>query len=299
MSDKPTLGSVRRTVKTALLQAGIDTATYDTSIILQSVLGLSQTQLLASSDLSITPHQLNEIWSLARRRCQRQPLAYLIGEVSFADYLFAVGPGVLVPRPDSEVLVESAFQSIRNEAQFQIEHREKSEPIRLLDTCTGCGCIGIAVALKFLEIGCPVELHLADIDRTALQYARQNVMNHHLEPFTQVHEADLFPYPPSKTFQLITANPPYIESGMIDYLMPEVLQEPRMALEGGADGLDLIRRIVNGARTQLNRGGRLFLEHGYQQGPAVSAILSQEGFNAVTTVSDFSGKQRVTSGLYT
>ena len=85
MSDKPTLGSVRRTVKTALLQAGIDTATYDTSIILQSVLGLSQTQLLASSDLSITPHQLNEIWSRARRRCQRQPLAYLIGEVAFED----------------------------------------------------------------------------------------------------------------------------------------------------------------------------------------------------------------------
>ena len=216
------------------------------------------------------------------------PLAYILGQTAFGGLDFVVGPGTLVPRPDSEVLVETARRLLA-------ERGSRGE-VRLLDTCTGSGAIGICLAWQLDQDGYRVRLSLVDREADALAWARRNSRLLPERVALRVIQADLFPGD-EDPYDLVTANPPYIPSDQIDHLMPEVsVHEPRMALDGGPDGLAFYRRLAGQAPAHLRRDGFLVLEHGYDQADAISAILSAQGFAVRPAVLDFGGHLRVTAG---
>jgi release factor glutamine methyltransferase len=296
-----------------LQKAGITDARREIMILLSHVLDQPVAAILAQMDQLILPQIESEIRQLVSRRQNREPIAYLTGSADFAGLQFDVGPGVLVPRPDSEIIVEAAVRAIleqkvlaqaEKQAQVdtsmtsgQMESKSLSQnPIQYLDTCTGSGAIGIAVASQIHRLGMPITVHLVDISDTAIVYARRNAARlcHHIPVAIEV--SDLFPKIPS-LFDLITINPPYIVNAVLPTLMPEVsCHEPSLALAGGPDGIDLYRRILNRIKEYLRPNGLLFLEHGYDQAEAVADLIQAEGgFTELCLIKDYGGNPRVTS----
>lgn len=204
-----------------------------------------------------------------------------------------MGPGVLIPRPDSECLVEKALSCV--DEQWE-------EPLRIMDLCTGTGCIGISLACRLRERGRASTLVLTESDPAAADYARQNLAMHRLGDTARLILADLFPQveegQPAATFHMIVGNPPYIPGGQIDGLMPEVSHyEPRQALDGGPDGLAFYRRIIDDAPKYLLVGGWLLLEHGFDQAEPVADLLDASGhYERIPAVRDFGGNPRVSGG---
>lgn len=241
-------------------------------------------RLLARLDEPLTPQQAEAFVQLVQRRASREPLAYITGTVYFNGLELAVGPGVLVPRPDSEILVEKAVE---------LAQKMEAQPLRLFDTCTGSGAIGIAIARQLHASGKPVTLHLLDQSAEALEYARSNSARWCSDMPVKLEQGDLYPAE-SLTFNLITANPPYILDSVLPGLMPEVSRyEPALALSGGADGLSFYRRILQRAGDYLLPGGWLLLEHGYDQAESVSGLIkaSQE-FSEPLQLKDYGGNPR-------
>ncbi len=273
-----------------LLAAGIEDPRQELLLLLVHVTGEPIARLLARLDDPLPLAAAAELRRLAGRRAEREPLAYVTGTAGFAGLEFAVGPGVLVPRPDTECLVESAVAlALAAAAEDPAGH----PPLRLLDTCTGSGAIGIAIARRLRDAGIPVSLHLLDQSPEALSYARQNSARWCADLPVRLELGDLFPAEPL-IFDLITANPPYIADAVIPGLMPEVSRhEPVLALAGGPDGLDLYRRILARASAYLCPGGWLLLEHGYDQAEAVARLIRDRGaFAEPTLLTDFGGNPR-------
>ncbi len=217
------------------------------------------------------------------RRCLREPLQYIFGSLEFWSREFAVSPDVLVPRPETEFLLEHALAMVR----------QGSGPPRLaLDLCTGSGIIAVILAL---ELSCPVLA--VDCSPAALAVARRNVLRHRVGDRVMLFCADLFSALPTRPcLDLVLSNPPYVAERELETLEPEVRQwEPRIALAGGPDGLDVIRRIAAGCAACLRPGGWLFMEIGYDQGQAVSDLFSSPGlgFVDVAVLPDLGGRPRV------
>jgi len=210
-----------------------------------------------------------------RRRCE--PVARIVGEKEFWSLAFEVTPDVLVPRPDTETLVDAAL------------HIGPGE--RLLDLCTGTGCAAIAIASERPEL----VVDAVDVSPAAAAVARRNALRHGLEGRLTVHEGDLFsPLPDGARYSMITANPPYVPDAEIDALAAEVRCEPRLALAGGADGLDLVRRILDGAPRFLRPGGSVLLEIDPRQAAIVSLKLGPAMLGAGgEIVRDLAGRERV------
>lgn len=241
-------------------------------------------RLLARLDDPLTQQQAEAFVQLVQRRASREPLAYITGTVNFSGLELAVGSGVLVPRPDSEILVEKAVE---------LAQKMQARPLRLLDTCTGSGAIGIAIACQLRDSGMPVTLHLLDQSAEALAYVRRNSARWCSDLPVQIEQGDLFPAE-SLIFDLITANPPYIPDLVLPGLMPEVSRyEPVLALAGGADGLNFYRRILQRAGDYLAPGGWLLLEHGYDQAEGVSSMIKAESkFREPLQLKDYGGNPR-------
>ncbi len=291
-----TIGHTRRKLIRALEASGATDPVHEATWILEAVLGLSAVDqiLQAQSPLPQTAHR--DIEALLAQRCMRIPLATLLGHVWFAGYRFHLDPGVLVPRPDSELLLETALDRVGHLLAETPGLGSSQQPLLLLDTCTGSGCIGLSLARRLLDQQRQFQLTLVDIDPRALACARKNVRAFNLQALVRTEEADCFPAKQQTPFHLILANPPYIPDAHLADLMPEVQHEPRQALAGGADGLTYLRRLAQGAGDRLHTGGWLLLEHGYDQAPAVSAILKQAGWADRFTVRDLGGQPRVTGG---
>ena len=269
-------------------QKDIGDAEADAWYLMEYVTGMSRTDYLVRRRERMLPKQQEEYQMLVRKRASHIPLQHLTGEQEFMGFSFLVNEHVLVPRQDTEILVEETLTCLSQ----LIHGRKDGEAAEVLDLCTGSGCI--AVSLKKL---CPgIHMEASDLSSEALKVAEEN--GRRLGAEIVWHESDLFARL-EKKYDVIVSNPPYIPTDVIRTLSEEVREhEPYQALDGHEDGLYFYRRITAEAEEHLRRGGWLFFEIGYDQGEAVSKLMIQNGFSKVKVTKDLAGLDRVVSGQY-
>jgi release factor glutamine methyltransferase len=263
---------------------GIATARLDAELLLGKVLGLDRVKMIVEGLRVLSDAELALYRDLIKRRRSYEPMAYILGEREFYALPIRVDRRVLIPRPDTEALVDVALERTASRSMYA----------RALDLCTGSGCVAIAIAEKRPTW----HLTAVDLSEDAAIVARENSLRCGVVRQISVMTGDLFtPVDPNARFELVTANAPYIPSGEIAGLEAQVRDfEPRAALDGGVDGLDLIRRIVTEAPRFLSSGGVLALEVAWNQAPSVSELLARSGFDAIERRKDYGGHERVVSG---
>ena len=273
---------IREETACRLREAGIEEYEYETWMLLEWKLGVDRAEYFMDPDAEVPQEQWNDLDAALRKRERRIPLQYLMGSCEFMGYSFAVDERVLIPRQDTECLVELAVE----------EMRRSPEPCRVLDLCTGSGCIGVSVKLL-----CPqAQVVLSDVSEGALAVAGENARR--LGAPVELVQGDLFENVQG-TFDYILSNPPYIPSKVIDGLMPEVRDhEPRLALDGTEDGLHFYRRIVREATKRLRPGGRLLFEIGQEQGEALLSLLQEAGYEETAIRQDLAGLDRIAVGRW-
>lgn len=267
-----------------LQAAGIEEAILDARLLLEAVCGTDRNDLLVHGEQPVMPQAEEKYLHWIRQRTEHIPLQQLTGEQDFMGLTFSVNEHVLIPRQDTEILVEEVL-------------KELHDRMRILDMCTGSGCI----LLSLLHYSNDCEGLGVDLSAEALEVAGRNVLKV-LTPEKAEHahflQSDLFEKVEGK-FEIIVSNPPYIASAKVDKLMPEVRDhEPRMALDGTEDGLHFYRRIIKEAGKHLVNSGMLFFEIGYDQGQAVSELMRAGGYREVQVVQDYAGLDRVVLGTY-
>ena len=267
-----------------LQAAGIEEAILDARLLLEAVCGTDRNDLLVHGEQPVAPQAEEKYLKWIRQRAEHIPLQQLTGEQDFMGLTFSVNEHVLIPRQDTEILVEEVL-------------KELHDGMRVLDMCTGSGCI----LLSLMHYSNDCEGLGVDLSAEALEVAERNVLKV-LTPEKAEHvqflQSDLFEKLEDK-FEIIVSNPPYIASAEVEKLMPEVRDhEPRMALDGTEDGLYFYRRIIEEAGRHLVSSGMLFFEIGYDQGQAVSELMRTEGYREVQVVQDYAGLDRVVFGTY-
>lgn len=260
-----------------LTDAGVPDAALDAWYLLQMVCKIERSYYYVHGEEDITQDAQKEYEIAVQKRAEHIPLQYIIGEQEFMGLRFKVNSNVLIPRQDTETLVEQVLRIVK-------------PGMKILDLCTGSGCVLISVlknAPELTGMG-------SDISKTALLVAKENAKLHEVD--AEWVRSDLFDNI-TETFDVIMANPPYIPTGEILSLMPEVRDfEPENALDGGADGLDFYRKITEQVRDYLNPGGYLYMEIGYDQGEAVSELMRNAGFTEVEVIKDLARNDRVVKG---
>ena len=287
-----TIAGLRRQIREQLAAAGIETADYDTRMLLEACLGLSREDYLLEPDREVEEEFLEPLFAAVTERAGRKPLQQITGEAPFFGYTFQVNSHVLIPRMDTECLVEEALTQIRKRMTERQVSAGKKRPVRLLDLCTGSGCIGIS-----LKLLCPdLEVVLSDLSEEALAAARCNADR--LKAEVAICQGDLFENI-SGRFDFILSNPPYIPSGEIGDLMPEVRDhEPRLALDGDEDGLAFYRRIVREALHYMYPGGMLLMEMGASQGQEIRELLEEAGYKGIRIGQDLAGLDRIIEAVW-
>lgn len=263
---------------------GNKSARLDAELLLGEAIGLDRIKLIVEAERPLTDDELSRYRALIKRRRASEPMAYILGRREFFALPLLVDRRVLIPRPDTEVLVETALDGTRERHLYG----------RMLDLCTGSGCVAIAFAKERPTW----RITAVDLSPDAASVARENVRRAGVAHHLAILEGDLFaPLPKGAKFELITANPPYIPSAEIADLDADVRDfEPHLALDGGSDGLQITRRLVSEAKRYLTPGGLLALEGGFDQAPAVAALLAEHGFDEITRRKDLAGIERVLSG---
>ena len=267
------------TGKDRLEKAGIQEAALDARLLLEEVCRTDRNTLLVHGDRAVTEEEETQFLIFVERRSTHEPLQQITGWQEFMGLRFSVTEDVLVPRQDTETLVEEVMRYLR-------------DGMEILDVCTGSGCILLSL-LRYSNgcrgVGC-------DISEKALAVAGQNAKE--LGISAQFIQSDLFESIEGR-FEYIVSNPPYIRKDMIPTLMEEVRDhEPLIALDGGEDGLDFYRKITREATEHLYSGGMLFFEIGYDQGEAVKLLMEEEGYEEVTVSQDLAGLDRVVYGTF-
>jgi release factor glutamine methyltransferase len=261
------------------------TPRLDAELLLSEVLGFDRVKLFLEANRPLTAQELADYRAFIQRRRKGEPVAYILGVREFFGLPMRVDPRVLVPRPDTEILVETALARTESRDLHGVA----------LDLCTGSGCVALAFASRRRTW----QVYASDISVDALSVARENVQR---LGFTNVAclQSDLFgAFTETHRFDLITGNPPYIPEGEIAELQVEIREfEPRLALIGGADGLDVVRRIVQEARNFLAPGASLALEIAYDQAPRVRDLFAAAGYQDIQSAQDYGGHQRVVSGVF-
>ena len=258
----------------------IDTPSLDAALLLAETLRLSREDLIMRGNEPIAEEDRENFFKLLERRRNGECIAYILGRKEFRGLEFAVNPGVLVPRPDTETLVEAALEYIDSASA------RGRATLSLLDLCTGSGAVAISLKSErpFLTVTG------SDISQKALDTAALNA-----KPSVRFIHSDLFKNI-NGTFDIIVSNPPYIPSGKIAALAPEVQREPIIALDGGADGLELIRKIISRAPEHLCLDGVLLLEADAGQMPDICPLLESNGFCDIRIYKDLAGRERVIAG---
>lgn len=251
-------------------------------LLLQEVSGLSHAQLIAHGENVLPAAQRVLLDGLAARRLQGEPLAYILGKREFYGRLFGVSLAVLIPRPETEHVVDAVLARL-------------PENGTVWDLGTGSGAIAVTLACERPD----ADVWASDISASALQRARSNAQHWHCTvEFSQGSWFDAQPQPARHSVDIVVSNPPYIEAGNHHLQQGDLRFEPQNALTDFADGLSAIRMLVDGAPDYLKSGGWLIMEHGFDQGEAVRALLYRRGFNAVTTLPDLAGLERVSLGQW-
>lgn len=267
-------------------------ATRDNLVtLLVAVTHMTLAQIIANGNIQLTEEQEAELIEKMTKNIEGKPVAYLLKRRPFFNNEFYVDENVLIPQPDTETLVTIAFGAIMCESG-------RKKPYKYLDMCTGSGCVGISASNKAPKNKKTFELILSDISPEALKVCKKNVEDL-LEKGTKyrIVQSDLFESFKDEKFDLITANPPYIPSGIIDMLDIEVQNEPRIALDGGIDGLEIIRKIIVESKDHLTEDGVLALEVGYDQSKIVEQMMIDNGFENISIEKDLSGIERVVLGI--
>jgi len=278
---------------TLALQGYTDAPRLEAEVLLAHVLGCSRSDLYARPEEALYPHRARRFLRLLERRSCGEPLPYLTGHVEFFGLDFIVNRHVLIPRPETETLVEVTLLQL---TRWSLHARHSAGDDRTLrqpvvvDVGTGCGCIAIALALRMPEL--PV--YAVDASAKALRVARANAQRHGVADLIRFAQSDLLAAVP-KPVDLVVANPPYIAAAEWAALPPEVrIYEPRMALDGGPDGLRVIRKLLNEGRAALRAGGAMLMECGIGQASAVAALARQAFPAAVVSLhADLTGRDRV------
>ena len=253
----------------------------DARWIAEDALGMTRQALVFEGDRAIPRHQLYRLEAMLDRRAAGEPVQYILGSADFMGLRFRVDGAVLIPRQDTETLVEAAL----------IELRQRPGSPALLDLCAGSGCVGLSLA----SLAPHARITLADISPEALEVAHANQKD--LGVKAELRQGDLFNAVGRERFDIIASNPPYIPTGALSGLQREVRFEPRIALDGGADGLDFYRRIAEGAADHLNPGGAIFLEVGIHQAqPVLELVRANLPCTQAGTVRDLNGIERVVFG---
>lgn len=264
----------------ALTAVGIEEASLDARLLLEFVCHTNRNDLLVHGDRSVDPPSEQVYLQYINERSKRIPLQHITGEQEFMGLTFKVNEHVLIPRQDTEILVEEVLKDLH-------------DGMSILDMCTGSGCI--LISLLHYSNGC--QGVGADISQQALEVAKENASRLLENGVTLLH-SDLFEQVTGK-YDVIVSNPPYIRSDVIPTLMPEVKNhEPMQALDGMEDGLYFYRRIVAESKDYLARGGMLYFEIGHDQAKEVSELMKTAGFLEVTVVKDYAGLDRVVFGTY-
>lgn len=278
------VGDEVRKAARRLADAGVDSPLLDAQLLMAMVLSSSRLGVIAHPERELSEEQLEEFRPLLDRRSSRHPLAYILGHREFYGIEFDVAPGVLVPRPETEVLVEECLKRLSG----------IPEPA-IADIGAGSGAIAVALALNLPN----ARIYTTEISQSALKVARANVEKHDLSDRVTVLEGDLLePLKPlGVLFDAIVSNPPYIPSGEIDSLQPEVSQfEPREALDGGPDGLDAYRRLLPDAIPLLNESGFAAVEVGAGEAGLVRDLTLGAGCRRAEIIPDLAGIERVVIG---
>lgn len=285
-----TYGEVFEEGKRRLTEAAIEEAELDARLLLEHVCGTDRNTLLAHGDRLVTEEDRLRYQELIKQRASRIPLQQLTGVQNFMGLDFLVNEHVLIPRQDTEFLVEEVLKNLH-------------DGMRVLDLCTGTGCILISL-LRYtndcqglgVDIS-PEALAVAKMNARRLLTGNGESAESERRGHLQFLESDLYERVEG-IFDIIVSNPPYIPIDVIDTLMPEVREhEPRLALDGSEDGLLFYRRIIEGCRAYLKGGGMLFFEIGHDQGAAVRELMEQAGFLEVQVTKDYAGLDRVVSGI--
>lgn len=262
----------------------------------------------AELDLKILSEELKgeDLLKAVTRRASGEPLAYILGYRHFYKECYKVCPGVLIPRADTEILVESAlkFLGLNVMATGDVlnvpEYRKEIADIKFADLCTGTGCIGISIANEIVRAGGNTKGYLIDISDTAIGVSTSNVESQALKPedIKVIKHDVLSSCPELEKLDFIISNPPYITNSEMEELESVVKDhEPDLALRAGDDGLDFYWPLVEYANKLLKDGGALMVEHGCAQGDAVRRILGQGGLKNIMTIRDYGGNDRVTLGI--
>jgi release factor glutamine methyltransferase len=261
-----------------LAEAAIADAKEDAWWLLEMVTKFDRSLYYLHMEEEMPQDLATEYESLLNKRMEHVPMQYIVGETEFMGLKFKTNPNVLIPRQDTETLVEEALKVVK-------------PGMRVLDLCTGSGCIIISI----LHNAPDVEGFATDISKQALLLARENAKQNDVQ--LMLEKSDLFDQVRG-TFDLIVSNPPYIRTGEIAHLMPEVRDfEPPEALDGGEDGLFFYRKIIGECAGYLNPQGRVLFEIGFDQGEEVSSLLREAGFRDVRITQDLARHDRVVSGM--
>ena len=260
-----------------LNSAGIEDAKHDAWLLLTFICKIDRTFYYVHMDEDMSVEQVAEYESVLNKRAEHVPLQYITGEQEFMGIPFRVNDAVLIPRQDTETLVEEALKVIR-------------PGMKVLDMCTGSGCILISILKNIVD----VEGYGYDISKQAINVAKENAKLNHVN--ATFERSDLFE-DVSDIFDVIVSNPPYIPTDVISGLMPEVaMYEPMQALDGKEDGLHFYRRIIADTLKYLKPDGKLLFEIGHDQGESVSSLMKEAGYKDVRVIKDLAGNDRVVIG---
>lgn len=289
LAPQITVGRALAAARQRLKEAGCEKARLDAEVLLAHALGVSRSWLYAHPERELLPEEAMAFESLVKRRAQREPVAYLIGHRSFYGLDFSVDRRVLIPRPETEILVERAIEVLGwQRTRFHEAGLERT--VKVADVGTGCGAIAVTLAVK-----CPgVHIYAIDISADALEVAAQNVWRYGVGDQVTLLQGDLLA-PLPEPVDLITANLPYVPESDWATLAPDIVQyEPRLALDGGPDGLALIERLLAQAAAWLLPEGVILLEIGCEQGEAVRRkALHHFPWATVDVIQDYAGLDRV------
>lgn len=256
----------------------IDAARLTAELLLARALDCDRIRLYVDFDRPLNKDELGRFRALVERRASSEPTHYLLGAREFFGRSFRVDPRVLIPRPETELLVEEALKRLAPETAGPV-----------LELCTGSGCIGVSLAAERPGL----TVIATDLSEGALQVAADNARALGVAERCRLLQGDLYAPVAGQIFPMVVANPPYVRRGAIPTLMAEVQREPHGALDGGPDGLDIIRRVVAGAPAYLAPGGWLLLEIGEEQGAALLSLFSSAGLQEGAILKDLAGLDRI------
>lgn len=269
-----------------LEQAGLPDAALDARFLLEEVCGTNLQTLLVFPEKKVTEEEVNQYRAFVQRRKDREPTAMILGEWDFMGLTFRLNKSTLIPEQDTEVLVETALEELKRRGPGEA-------PLRILDLCTGSGCILLSLLHELRNAGGLG----TDLSEEALEAARENAIRLGLQERAAFRQGDLWEPVGDERFDLIVSNPPYVPTDVIPTLEPEVrCGEPYAALDGGEDGLVFYRRILKEAAGHLKPSGIIIVESGFDEAAQIAALMQDQKLRGIRTVKDYGGLDRVVLG---